>query len=216
MDKGSNGSELHRLKPMQENYDPELFNRLYKLCKPVIRNLVKQIDLKRFGVSPDIIKSQFEDKLLYAFNKYYGKVSEEHLKANILRSLSTYKIHLIKYAYNEKAQFNQSLASPDELFDNNKEYLDSAEESTHKEELLTKIDDYMREHLSDDAFMVWEVLTSPPPYLEEKKFGERITNKAIAEFFDLPKTRAAVKWIGELREDIKYWMERASHELSRD
>ena len=36
--KGNNGSELHRLKPMQE-YDEATFNRLYKVCKPVIRNL---------------------------------------------------------------------------------------------------------------------------------------------------------------------------------
>ena len=85
---GNDGSELHRLKPMQEGYDQDLFNRLYKLCKPVIKNLVRQIDARRYNVTPDIIQSQFEDKMLFVFNKYYGKVSEEHLKANIFSEFS--------------------------------------------------------------------------------------------------------------------------------
>ena len=34
---GNNGSEIHRLKPMQENYDKETFDRMYKICKPVIQ-----------------------------------------------------------------------------------------------------------------------------------------------------------------------------------
>ena len=212
----SDGSELHRLKTMQENYDQDLFNRLYKLCKPVIKNLVRQIDARRFNITPDIIQSQFEDKMLFVFNKYYGKVGEEQLKAYILRSLSTYKVHLLKYAYNEKASFNQSLTSLDELFDNSKECIDDFDEVIYREELLDKVQKYMENHLSDDAYMVWQVITNPPPFIEEKKSGPRITNTIIAEFFDLPKTRRAVKWIGELREDIKYWMERAREDIKLD
>ena len=89
--RGNNGSELHRLKTMQENYDQQMFLRLYKVCKPVIRNLTKQIDYKRYNLTPDIISSYFWDKMLYVFNKYYGTCSEEHLKARILASLSTFK-----------------------------------------------------------------------------------------------------------------------------
>lgn len=55
--RGNNGSELHRLKTMQENYDQQMFLRLYKVCKPVIRNLTKQIDYKRYNLTPDIISS---------------------------------------------------------------------------------------------------------------------------------------------------------------
>ena len=212
----SDGSELHRLKTMQENYYQDLFNRLYKLCKPVSKNLVRQIDARRFNITPDIIQSQFEDKMLFVFNKYYGKVGEEQLKAYILRSLSTYKVHLLKYAYNEKASFNQSLTSLDELFDNSKECIDDFDEVIYREELLDKVQKYMENQLSDDAYMVWQVITNPPPFIEEKKSGPRITNTIIAEFFDLPKTRRAVKWIGELREDIKYWMERAREDIKLD
>ena len=213
---GNDGSELHRLNPMQEGYDQNLFKRLYKLCRPVIKNLVRQIDVRRYNVTSDILQSQFEDKMLFVFNKYYGKVEEEQLKAYILRSLSTYKVHLLKYAYNEKAKFNQSLTSLDELFDDSKEYIDDSDEVVYHEELLDKVHKNMKEHLSDDAYMVWQVITNPPPYVEERSLGPRITNIVIAEFFDLPKTRRAVKWIGELREDIRYWMERAGEEIKLD
>lgn len=209
------GSELHRLRPMK-TYDEAVFNRLYRICRPVIRNLVKQIDARRYNVTSDIISSWFWDKMIFVFNKYYGEVEEEHLKANILRALGTYKLHLLKYAYNEKAVFNQSLRSLEDLFDNDKEFIDDGDDKAVKEEMLRKVHNYMRENLSMDAILVWEVINNPPPYIEENmKFG-KITNILIAEFFDLPKTRNSVKYIGELREDIAYWMERASKELTID
>ena len=53
-----NGSELHRLTEMVD-YDPVIFNKLYRVVKPVIRNLVRQVDHRRFNVTPDIINSYF-------------------------------------------------------------------------------------------------------------------------------------------------------------
>lgn len=210
----SEGSEIHRLKPMQEGYDERLFLKLYKLCKPVINNLVRGIDARRYNVSPDIIASQFYDKMLYVFNKYYGKVDEEHLKANILRALSTYKNHLLRYAYNDRAEFNQNLKSFEDLFDNDKEdYMDDDSETQAREEMLRLVNEYMKKNLSPDALLVWECITTPPPYIEENaKFG-KITNILLAEFFNLPMTRSSVKYIGELREDIRYWIDKAREEL---
>lgn len=210
----SDGSEIHRLKPMQEGYDERLFLKLYKLCKPVINNLVRGIDARRYNISPDIIASQFYDKMLYVFNKYYGKVDEEHLKANILRALSTYKNHLLRYAYNDRAEFNQNLKSFEDLFDNDKEdYMDDDSETQAREEMLRLVNEYMKKNLSPDALLVWECITTPPPYIEENaKFG-KITNILLAEFFNLPMTRSSVKYIGELREDIRYWIDKAREEL---
>lgn len=209
----SDGSEIHRLKPMQEHYDEKLFDKLFKLVKPVIRNLVNGIDCRRYNVSPDIITSQFYDKMLYVFNKYYGKIDEEHLKANILRSLATYKNHLLKYAYNERSEFNRSLKSFEELYDRDKEFEDDNSDTVAKNEMIDMVQAYMEKNLSPDALLVWEVMTTPPPYIEiNAKFG-KITNILIAEFFDLPKTRSSVKYIGELKEDIKYWIGRAKTEL---
>lgn len=212
--KGNNGSELHRLKTMQENYDQQMFLRLYKVCKPVIRNLTKQIDYKRYNLTPDIISSYFWDKMLYVFNKYYGTCSEEHLKARILASLSTFKNKLLRSAYGEQAEYNQSLFKLDDLFDNDKELEDDSEEEKAKSEMLEMMYDYMKEHLSIDAYMIFEVLLTPPPYIKERiKDSGRITNLLLVEFFDMPKTNSSVKYISELRSDIQYWEDRAKEEL---
>lgn len=212
--RGNNGSELHRLKTMQENYDQQMFLRLYKVCKPVIRNLTKQIDYKRYNLTPDIISSYFWDKMLYVFNKYYGTCSEEHLKARILASLSTFKNKLLRSAYGEQAEYNQSLFKLDDLFDNDKELEDDSEEEKAKSEMLEMMHDYMKEHLSIDAYMIFEVLLTPPPYIKERiKENGRITNLLLVEFFDMPKTNASVKYISELRSDIQYWEDRAKEEL---
>lgn len=212
--RGNNGSELHRLKTMQENYDQQMFLRLYKVCKPVIRNLTKQIDYKRYNLTPDIISSYFWDKMLYVFNKYYGTCSEEHLKARILASLSTFKNKLLRSAYGEQAEYNQSLFKLDDLFDNDKELEDDSEEEKAKSEMLEMMYDYMKEHLSIDAYMIFEVLLTPPPYIKERiKENGRITNLLLVEFFDMPKTNSSVKYISELRSDIQYWEDRAKEEL---
>jgi hypothetical protein len=212
--RGNNGSELHRLKTMQENYDQQMFLRLYKVCKPVIRNLTKQIDYKRYNLTPDIISSYFWDKMLYVFNKYYGTCSEEHLKARILASLSTFKNKLLRSAYGEQAEYNQSLFKLDDLFDNDKELEDDSEEEKAKSEMLKMMYDYMKEHLSIDAYMIFEVLLTPPPYIKERiKDSGRITNLLLVEFFDMPKTNSSVKYISELRSDIQYWEDRAKEEL---
>lgn len=212
--RGNNGSELHRLKTMQKNYDQQMFLRLYKVCKPVIRNLTKQIDYKRYNLTPDIISSYFWDKMLYVFNKYYGTCSEEHLKARILASLSTFKNKLLRSAYGEQAEYNQSLFKLDDLFDNDKELEDDSEEEKAKSEMLDMMYDYMREHLSMDAYMIFEVLLTPPPYIKERiKDSGRITNLLLVEFFDMPKTNSSAKYISELRSDIQYWEDRAKEEL---
>lgn len=209
------GSELHRLKVMSEDYDKKLFNKLYKLVQPVIRNLVRGIDVNRLNTSPDILTSQFNDKMLFVFNKYYGTVEEEHLKANILRALSTYKNHLLKYAYSEKATFNQNLKSFEDLFDDSKEdFSDELEEQEKaKVEMWNLLKNYILDNLSPDAQLVWEVTLNPTPYIEmNAKYG-RITNTLLVDFFDLPKTRDSVRYIGELKEEIQSVMEKAKKDL---
>lgn len=211
--KGNNGSELHRLKPMVE-YDEAVFNRLYKICKPVIRNLTRQVDYKRFNLTPDIINSYFWDKMLYVFNKYYGTCSEEHLKARILSSLSTFKNKLLRSAYGEQAEYNQSLFKLEDLFDNDKELEDDTEEEKAKTEMLEIMYNYMKANLSPDAYLVFEVLITPPPFIREKLIkSSRITNLMLVEFFEMPKTTESMRYISELRQDIQYWEDRAKEEL---
>ena len=208
------GSELHRLKPMQEGYNQELFNRLYRICKPVIRRLSKQIDCKRFNLTEDIINSFFWDKMLFVFNKYYGTCSEEHLKARLLSSLALFKNKLLRSAYDGQAEYNQTLSRLEDLFDDSKEFEDDTESENSKSEMLKMVYDYMRDHLSEDAYLVFEVLMTPPPYIKERiKEGSSITNLLLVEFFELPKTRGSIKFMSEIKEDIRYWENKAQEEL---
>ena len=211
------GPELHRIRPLKE-YDEKVFAKLYKLCKPVIKNLVKQIDCRRYNVSKDVINSYFWDKMLFLFNRYYeeSEGNVEFLKAHILRGLSTYKYHLLQEAYSERAEYFQSLTSLDELYDNNKEDVTADEDSTYKEELLKTLYDYMSQHLSPDAILVFECLMTPTAFLLEKTDNGRvrITNSMLAEFFNLPKAKTSIQYISDLRHDVEYWEQRAMKELS--
>lgn len=209
-----NGSEIHRLTGMPENYDRELFQRLYRVTRPVIRNLTRTIDNRRFNVTPDIIASYFDDKFLFVFNKYYGTCSEEHLQANILRALSTFKNKLLRSAYGEKAEYNQSLTSMEDLFDNSKELEDDSEEVEVKEEHMKMIEDYMRKNLSPDAFLIFQLTMDPPEVLlPTDERGKRIPNITFVDFFELPRTRSSVNYIADLRKDIEYWIHQAQEEL---
>jgi len=211
------GPELHRIRPL-EKYDEKIFAKLYKLCKPVIKNLVKQIDCRRYNVSKDVINSYFWDKMLFLFNRYYeeSEGNVEFLKAHILRGLSTYRYHLLQEAYSERAEYFQSLTSLDELYDNNKEDVTMDDDNTYKEELLKTLYDYMNQHLSPDAILVFECLMTPTTFLLEKTDNGRvrITNAMLAEFFDLPKAKTSIQYISDLRHDVEYWEQRAMKELS--
>lgn len=211
--KNLTGSEIHRLKPMRE-YDENLFLRMYNICKPVIYRLSKQIDAKRYDVTPDIIRDQFWDKFLYVFNKYQGTCEEEHLKARLLSSLATYKNHLLQYAYGEIAEYNQSLQQLEDLFDDSKELEDDSEEQEARNEMYKLLYEYMKKHLSSDALLVFEVITTPPPYIKERvRQGNRITNVMLLEFFGLERKKSSLTYIAELREEITFWEERAKEDL---
>lgn len=213
----STGPELHRIKPFND-YDPKVFAKLYKICKPVIKNLVKHIDCRRYNVSKDIINSYFWDKMLFLFNRYYEESGGdiEFLKAHVLKGLSTYKYHLLQEAYTERAEWFQSLTSLDILYDNNKEDIIDSSNSDYKQELLNTMYDYMNKHLSPDAKLVFECLMTPPEYLLNKTNNGkiRITNALLVEFFNLPKSKSSIQYISDLRHDIEYWEQKAIEELS--
>ena len=154
------------------------------------------------------------DKMLFVFNKYYGTCEEEHLKARILASLSTFKNHLLRTAYGEGAEYHQNLYQLEDLFDNDKELEDDTEEEKAKGEMLDMLYKYMKKNLSPDAYLIFEILLSPPPYIKERiKDGSRITNILLVEFFDMPRTKSSVRYISELKEDIRYWEEKAKEDL---
>ena len=210
------GPELHRIKPL-ETYDVEVFNKLYRICKPVIKNLVKQIDCRRYNVSKDVISSYFWDKMLFLFNRYYEESEGdiEFLKAHVLKGLQTYKYHLLQEAYSERSEYFQGLVSLYESNGNRECVGDEDEEDTHKEEMLKNLYEYMNNHLSPDAMLIFECLMTPIDFfLKRTNQGtSRITNQMFVEFFELPVTKSSMQYISELRQDVLYWEQRAMEDL---
>lgn len=211
----SDGSELHRLKDFNQSYDVELFNKLYKNMKPLMKRLAKQVDAKRFNVTPDIILSYFSDKFIYVFNKYQAEYDEEHLKAALLSSLTTFKNRLLRNAYTEQAEYNQQISNLEDLFDDSKELIDDSEETSLKEKQLNILYNYMKDKLDPDAYLLFEIQMDPPEYIRErlKTDNSRISALLLLDFFELPRTKSNSNWIGEMRKDIDYWLERAKVDL---
>lgn len=209
-----NGSEIHRLKEMQE-YDHDLFNKLFKNMKPLMRKLAKGVDARRFNVTPDIILSYFHDKFIYVFNKYQGEYEEERLKATILSSLSTFKNRLLRSAYGEQAEYNQSLSKLEDLFDDSKELMDDSEEEKEKEERITALYNYMRKNLHPDAYLIFQIQLDPPPFIRSKMRSTtgKISIVEILDFLELPRTKTNYDFISDLRKDIAYWLDRAKEDL---
>lgn len=214
--KGNNGSELHRLTELKP-YDQDLFNRMYKTCKPLIRRLTKGVDSRRFNVSQDIIQSYFWDKFLYVFNKYQDKYDEERLKATILSSLQTFKSKLLRNAYTKQAEFNQELTSLENLFDNNKELLDDSEESRIKEEQSIEFHKYMKEHLTQDEYLVMQIQLDPPKWFEDKikESHGKLSILHLIDYFELPRDKTSINFFSRIRKNIQKTLEQASIDLRK-
>lgn len=60
---------------------------------------------------------------------------------------------MLRSAYGEQAEYNQSLFKLDDLFDNDKELEDDSEEEKAKSEMLDMMYTYMKDKLSPDAYL---------------------------------------------------------------
>lgn len=216
LSRGSNGSEIHRLKEF-DHYDKDKFERLYKTCKPLIRNLSKNIDCRRFNVSPDIIQSYFWDKFMYVFNKYQDEYDEERLKATILSSLQTFKNKLLRNAYTQQAEFNQDLTSFEVLFDNDKEWLDDSDETQYKEDLSERFNDFLQSHLTPDEYLVFKTELDPPPFFQERMAQShgKLSILHLIDFFELPRDKKSATMLTNMRNHIKEILELAKTEFKR-
>lgn len=213
--KGNNGSELHRLTELKP-YDEDLFNRLYKTCKPLIRRLTMGVDSRRFNLTPDIINSFFWDKFLYVFNKYQDEYDEERLKATLLSSLQTYKSKLLRNAYTKQAEFNQKLTSFEVLF-YNKELLDDSEETRIKEEQSQRFHKYMKEHLTPDEYLVMQIQLEPPKWFEAriKDSHGKLSILHLIDYFELPRDKSAVNMFSQMRKTIQKTLKQAAIDLKQ-
>lgn len=199
------GSELHRIQIMDNDYDIELFNRLYHKLTPLIKNLSKNIDERRYNLPNDIIQSYFSDKFLFVFNKYSKIYDEERLKATLITSLRTYKNKLLQHAYSKQAEFYQTLNRLDDTFESSKEIIDDSEESIERENKLNYIDKYMKDNLSMDAYLIYQIELNPPLFITEKlkNKNSKITIVLLLDFFNLRRTKSNSNFISNLKKQIE-------------
>lgn len=212
----TNGSEIHRLKEFTP-YNQDEFNRMYRMCKPLIRKLSRGIDCRRYNVTPDIIQSYFWDKFLYVYNKYQDIFSEERLKATLLSSLKTFRNKLLRSAYTGQAEFNQDLSSFEDVWESGKEWEDDSEETEYKEGLSIRFNEFMQEHLTPDEYLVFRTELDPPPFFEEriKNSHGKLSILHLIDFFELPRDRKSHLMLTNMRNHIKEVLELAKTEFKR-
>lgn len=221
---GTNGSEIHRIKEFT-HYNREEFERMYKICKPLIRKLSKNVDSRRFNVSQDIIQSYFWDKFLYVYNKYQDIYTEDRLKATLITSLQIFKNKLLRNAYTKQAEFNQELTSLEELFDNSKEDKDDnqqefdniIENESGENKFSIMFHEYMREKLTPDEYLLFVTELDPPMFLKErmKEAHGKLSTLNLIEYFELPKTQRASDYISNMRTHIKNTIKEAKEYFSK-
>ena len=224
------GPELHRLKAFV-NYNPEDFNKMYIEVKPLINSLSYQINLKLFNVSRDIIKSYFEDKFLYVYNKYQADYDHSKLKGVIIKSLKTFKNKLLSKAYGEEAKFNLNTARFEDMkLDRVKEEGEEEEEDMNPEnddwdiedepydedrDLLKKAIRYIKNSLTEDEYLIFTIEMDPSEYFKRRmvKSRGRLTVEQLIEFFELPHTRKSREFITRIRRKIKKVIEEAKYHI---
>lgn len=212
----TNGSEIHRLKEFQ-HVDNDLFNKMYKICKPLINKLARSIDSRRYNVSPDIIRDYFWDKFMYVYNKYQDEYEEERLKATLISSIRTFKNKLLRNAYTQQAEFNQELTSFEQVFEAGREWEDDTEETEYKEDLSIRFNEYLQSKLTEDEYLLFRTELEPPQYLIDKKNEShgKISVLHLIDFFELPRNKRSASYISEMRKHIKEVLENAATEFKR-
>ena len=73
----------------------------------------------------------------------------------------------------------------------------------------------MKEHLTDDEYLLFITQLNPPPFFEEriKESHGRISAYALIEFFELPKNMRSQEIISQMRADIQEALDLAARTL---
>jgi hypothetical protein len=195
--------ELHRLKPMKAGYDEKLFNKLYKETEDLRRSLVYQIDPRRFGVSSDIIKSWFDDKFIFVFNRYFGEYDEGRLKGYLINSLKTFKLRILRKAYSKYNIHPNEVRLDDDYGLINIIPIES--EISESDLFLEMALSFLKEKLSLDAYTLLQLELNPPLYITSKMDNPKtkIPAKLIAEYFELSPDKDSISFINMLRGEIE-------------
>lgn len=203
--------EIHRLKEMQSDYDVKLFNKLYKEIQPLRNSLVFQIDSRRYGVTPDIIRSWFDDKFIFVFNKYYGKLPNEVLKGFIINALKTFKFRVLRNAYAKHNLYRDEIHLEDQ--ENLINIIPSEEEINNHDLFMELALAFLEKNISEDAFTILNLELNPPPYILKriKSTSTKIPSHLLAEYLDLENNSDNIFYINQLRKEINLGIEKAKN-----
>jgi hypothetical protein len=199
--------EEHRLKPMKEGYDEKFFNELYQSTGLLRKKLAYEIDPRRYGVETKDIISWFDVKFIFAFNKYFGEMPNNQVKARVLSALQTYKFKLLRYSYNKKTQIHNSI-DLENVYNLSNILIDY--EDNEQETLIKLASAFMKEHLSQEAYLVFQTELNPPPFIVDQmvRLGRKnmkiIPTEVIASFFEI-----SIQKDRELRREIENTVEEA-------
>lgn len=195
--------EIHRLTTMKDNYPVELFNKLYKETKSLRKSLSYQIDHRRYGVTQDVIESWFDDKFIFVFNKHFSDKDPDVLKGFLINSLRTFKMRILRKAYNCKGEFYGSCVTLDGEYDLINIIPDD-NSNDNSSVFYNLAMEFMKEKLSDNAYLLFQIQIDPPPYIINRleKSNSRIPNKLISEFLNIDVTPEADKYISNLKKEI--------------
>jgi hypothetical protein len=194
--------ELHRLTPMQEGYDQALFNELYKKTHNLRESLIYQIDESRFGVTKDELRSWFDDKFIFVFNKYFGKLDNQVLLGYIINSLKTFKLKVLRRSYqaNNAIALNTINLEDLSMFNITEDYRDD-----NQELLFNLAMEFLQKTLSREAWELLQIQLNPPLFIlsKLKNRDSRIPGDLILQFLGEEVTPSNRNLIRDIRNEIK-------------
>lgn len=207
--------ENHRLKPMVEGYSKELFNKLYEETKQLRKSLAWGIDHRRYGVDKDMIESWFDDKFIFVFNKHCNEKDPDVLKGFIISSLQMFKNRVLRQAYSKKSEIYCNTIQLEGEY-NMINYIPDKDDATNEDIFFGLVLEFFKKELTEDAYSLLQLQLNPPPFILNriKKSNSQIPLPLVLEFFDLANISKNIKYIRQLRKDIKITIEKAKLELN--
>lgn len=198
--------EESRLKPMVAGYDEEMFNRLFRKTENLRKKLASEIDPNRFGVCYCDIVSFFNTKFIYVFNKYYGH-TEGVLLGHLIKALQLFKFRILRSAYILK--HNHKKVDIDSLVTYEENLVDNADPYKEKNNYLPVLMDFLKNHLSENAYLLLEVQLNPPPFILSKinpgadSSLQKIPDHVYLEYLNLGSSENSYKYLKFLKNEIK-------------
>lgn len=208
--------ELHRLSQMPENYNVELFNRLYKETSKLRKALANQIDHRRYMVSKDIILSWFDDKFIFTYCKYFQEHNEDVLKGHLIRAMQFFKCRILRKAYGSEAEIYSNIIDLDSTGSQRLiNIIPDKEEIDNKELFLELCISFFKEKLSQDAFFILELQLNPPSYIQVRsKHKNNFSPELLAEYIGLELNPESIRYIDGLKHEISYYTKKAREYFS--